>query len=148
MLLSDGACANLDALRIVAFGTVAPRPLTIGSYIPFVVRDSLTIFASFNLPAVVAPALPESLDSFASRLLIAQMITPSGVQFLSSPLHLLGLDIYNRRGAITWSDRMAFIRKAWLSTSTARATRVFVAFGLGGVVNTSARTGAMKRFAE
>lgn len=137
---------NKDRVFARAFGAVAPRSLTIGSYGPWVLRDSLTIAAAFNFPTVIASGLPESLETFASRLLIAQLVTPSAIQFISSPLHLLGLDVYNRQANLPLRERMAFIRQAWLDTSVARASRVFVAFGLGGVVNTSLRVRFMEKF--
>lgn len=139
-----GLAVNKDRVFARAFGTVAPRPLTLGSYVPWVIRDSLTIFASFNLPSLLAPCIPESVDAFASRLVLAQLIAPSAMQFCNSPLHLLGLDIYNRKGRLPWRNRLRFVRDAWPHISIARACRVFVAFGLGGVVNTGMRTRLME----
>jgi hypothetical protein len=42
----------------------------------------------------------------------AQLVSPAAVQFLSTPYHLLALDLYNRPGAtVTWKDRVALIRE-------------------------------------
>jgi hypothetical protein len=74
---------------------------------------------------------------------IAQFIAPAAVQFASTPMHLLGLDIYNRQG-MTLSERFTMVRKAWLGSSLARIARIVPAFGVGGVVNTSVRLRLMK----
>ena len=65
---------------------------------------------------------------------LAQLIAPCAAQFVSSPLHLLGMDLYNTpKSNVT--NRLAFIRKEYLKTSLARVGRIFPAFGIGGVAN-------------
>jgi hypothetical protein len=56
------------------------------------------------------------------------------MQILSTPLHLLGLDIYNRASA-TGEERKTFIKQEYFKTMLARMARIFPAFGVGGVVN-------------
>jgi len=87
----------------------------------------------------------------------AQLVTPCAAQALSSPLHLIGLDLYNnpaRTSAerlitvhslhllLTSSShlgrdlfRMAFVRQEYVGTTLARMGRIFPAYGIGGVVN-------------
>ncbi|KAL9578421.1 MAG: hypothetical protein Q9212_005728 [Teloschistes hypoglaucus] len=89
------------------FGTVAPRPLPPASYALLALRDSMTIFASFNLPSKFAPTLPESIENHCSRLSVAQFATPAFIQIFNSPLHLLGLDLYNRNQPTAVRDRMS-----------------------------------------
>lgn len=71
------------------------------SLVLFVARDGLTILATFNLPQLVAPSLPEYVDTFASRLSVAQFVLPAIMQVIATPLHLMGLDMYNRSGQIS-----------------------------------------------
>jgi hypothetical protein len=135
-----GLSAYKDSQFARAFGTLPARPFPLASFIPFVLRDGLTIFASFNAPPLLTPSLPQALDGYMSRNLLAQMIAPAGMQLLATPLHLLGLDMYNRSGRIPWRDRMQAIRLAWLSSSVARMCRIIPAYGVGGVVNTGIRS--------
>ncbi|PHJ24439.1 sequence orphan [Cystoisospora suis] len=69
---------------------------------------------------------------------IAQLLCPVGVQFLSTPLHLLSLDIYNRPGT-SYSDRMKFVGRAYGGTVAARSARILPAFGIGGILNTKTK---------
>ncbi|PSK42186.1 hypothetical protein B9Z65_4100 [Elsinoe australis] len=75
------------------FGTTAPTALPRASYGIFIVRDCMTLFASFNVPQMIAPRLPPSVDGYISRLSAAQVATPVMMQIFGTPLHLLGLDL-------------------------------------------------------
>ncbi|MCJ1335541.1 hypothetical protein MMC09_000813 [Bachmanniomyces sp. S44760] len=110
------------------------------SYALFALRDSMTIFASFNLPPLLAPMLPlgKSAEKTLGRANVAQFIAPAGIQLLSTPLHLWGLDLYNRP-RVRWTDRVNRVRRDWLGASFARMGRIVPAFGIGGVVNSSVR---------
>ena len=74
---------------------------------------------------------------------IAQFIAPAVVQVASTPLHLLGLDLYNR-GHISFQERWSLVRTAWFPSVCARIARIVPAFGVGGVVNTGVRQKLMK----
>ena len=78
----------------------------------------------------------------------AQFLAPAGIQLLSTPLHLWGLDLYNRpagagagagAGGVTWGARAKRVGRDWLGSSVARMGRVVPAFGVGGVVNAGVR---------
>lgn len=88
-----------DSQFTTMFGTISPRPLPPASYALLALRDSVTIFASFNLPPKLGPVLPESVEDHFSRLSVAQFTTPALVQIFNTPLQLLGLDRYNRNDA-------------------------------------------------
>ncbi|EPR58675.1 hypothetical protein TGPRC2_216660 [Toxoplasma gondii TgCatPRC2] len=64
----------------------------------------------------------------------AQLICPVLVQFLSTPLHLLSLDIYNKPGQ-SGMQRAKFVVGAYAGTVAARASRILPAFGIGGILN-------------
>ena len=125
------------------FGIISPRALPRTSYALLALRDSLTIFASFNLPPRLAPLLPQSVEDHFSRLTVAQFITPALVQTVNTPLHLLGLDLYNRGNTMPVRDRLRKVRLDWPVTSLARMCRVLPAFGIGVVVNNNMRTSMM-----
>jgi len=123
------------------FGAVSSRPVPPFTYGLFAIRDSMTIFASFNLPPLLAPILPisQSAERYFSRASAAQFLAPAAIQLLSTPCHLLGLDFYNRNGATSMADRLRKVRLDWLTSSLARMCRIVPAFGFGGVVNNGLR---------
>ncbi|KAI4715370.1 hypothetical protein E4T48_08443 [Aureobasidium sp. EXF-10727] len=142
-------CLYKDSRFAKLFGAAAAsaRPIPGPSYALFAVRDCLTVFASFNLPPLIAPLLPlsEGLQTHVSAASAAQFIAPAAVQLISTPLHLLGLDLYNRDGRLGARERMAKVRMDWLKSSFARMARIVPAFGVGGVVNTGVRRRLMQR---
>lgn len=117
----------------------------------FTVRDCLTIFASFNLPPLFAPHIAQHMGSEAQKWMsaasVAQFVTPAAVQIFSTPLHLLGLDLYNRPGVkVGGADgRAARVVRDWGKAAFARMGRIIPAFGVGGVVNAKVRRGFMER---
>lgn len=140
-------CLYKDSQFTRLFGTVSARPIPGASYALFAARDCMTVFASFNLPPLLAPHIPLSstLEKYISATSAAQFLAPASVQLLSTPLHLFGLDLYNRNGGTTFADRLSKVRKDWLMSSLARMARIVPAFGVGGVVNTSVRQKLMKK---
>lgn len=140
-------CLYKDSQFTKMFGTVSARPVPPATYALFAIRDSLTIFASFNLPAMIAPGLPlsEAAEQYVSRMSAAQFLAPVGIQIVSTPLHLLGLDFYNRNSATRMSERLSKVRVDWLKSSLARMGRIIPAFGAGGVVNMSVRKSLMTK---
>jgi hypothetical protein len=127
------------------FGTVSPRPVPPITYALFAARDSLTIFASFNLPPLLAPSLPLSgtAEKYVSSASAAQFIAPAAIQLISTPFHLLGLDFYNRNGGTTLAERFSKVKLDWMTSSLARMCRIIPAFGVGGVVNANLRKRGM-----
>ncbi|PKX93328.1 uncharacterized protein P174DRAFT_443211 [Aspergillus novofumigatus IBT 16806] len=109
------------------------------SYALFCLRDSITIFASFNVPALLAPSIPDRI--FAC---------PALMQFVSTPMHLLGLDLYNRQpaGGLGWRERVGRIRRDYVASCFARMGKIVPAYGVGGVVNVRMREGLMRRLSS
>ncbi|KAI9797765.1 MAG: hypothetical protein M1825_005699 [Sarcosagium campestre] len=145
-------CLYKDSQFARLFGppNSVPRPVPTASLALFAIRDSLTIFASFNLPPLLSKSFPGSDDAWdraaVGKLSVAQFVAPAGVQLLSTPLHLLGLDLYNRGGKdISRASRWDRIRRDWAKSSLARMCRIVPAFGVGGVVNTKVRKELMGR---
>ncbi|KAF2091667.1 hypothetical protein K490DRAFT_30930 [Saccharata proteae CBS 121410] len=150
-------CLYKDSKFTKMFGaaTGAPRAVGIATYGLFAARDSLTIFASFNVPPLLTPYISSYLESTSSALgtamkkhvdaaSVAQFTAPAAVQILSTPLHLLGLDLYNRPGAsVGWPSRIRKIGREWGMSCVARICRIVPAFGVGGVVNMKVRRNLM-----
>ena len=151
-----GICVYKDQVFVRMFGAPGqiPRPVPRASSLLFAVRDCITIFSSFNLPPLLGPVLDQhlttSIQKAVSGTTMAQFATPAAVQVLSTPLHLLGLDLYNRshssgHGSIPWRDRWDAVRKNWAISCVARIARIVPAYGCGGVVNTKIRRNLMER---
>ncbi|KAJ5170608.1 uncharacterized protein N7500_003391 [Penicillium coprophilum] len=128
---------------------IAPTPqIPKVSYGLFCLRDSITIWASFNIPALIAPSVPDFLASSPTmKSSIAQFACPAAMQFVSTPMHLLGLDLYNRQpaGGMHWTERAARIRRDYVPSCFARMGKIVPAYGVGGVVNVRMRDSLMKR---
>jgi hypothetical protein len=131
-ILKDRAFARM-------FGKGDPRPMPTSSMALFGMRDSMTILASFSLPSIISKRMQQQLKTDkAFSDTSSQLITPVSMQILSTPLHLFGLDLYNRPG-LSISTRLQFVKQEYLKTTLARMSRIFPAFGIGGVVNKNVR---------
>jgi hypothetical protein len=86
--------------------------------------------------------MSENVRKYVSSASAAQFITPAAVQLVSTPLHLLGLDLYNRPDA-SGAERSAKVVRDWAKSAVARICRIVPAFGVGGVVNMKVRGGLM-----
>lgn len=143
-------CLYKDNAFTQAFGSASAsrRPVGLPTFALFTIRDCLTIFASFNMPPLLAPHLErkmgEEVKKYVGAVSAAQFITPAAVQLVSTPLHLLGLDLYNRQGA-RWQERAGIVVKNWGKSAFARMGRIIPAFGVGGVVNMRVRRSLMEK---
>jgi hypothetical protein len=145
-------CLYKDSQFTQLFGSSANRrPVPLPTFALFTVRDCLTIFASFNLPPLLAPRLDahmsDQVRKYVAAASVAQFVTPAAIQLVSTPLHLLGLDLYNRPGAALGGPdgRASRVVRDWAKSALARIGRIVPAFGVGGVVNLKVRQGLMGR---
>ncbi|KAF1843586.1 uncharacterized protein K460DRAFT_407929 [Cucurbitaria berberidis CBS 394.84] len=140
--------------RLFAAPGSTPRPVPLPTFALFTIRDCLTIFASFNLPPLLAPTLEQQMSyevqKWVGAASVAQFVTPAAVQLVSTPLHLLGLDLYNRPGVAMMGQegRVGKVVRDWAKSAAARICRIVPAFGVGGVVNMKVRRGFMGRLEE
>jgi hypothetical protein len=75
----------------------------------------------------------------------AQFLAPAAVQIFSTPIHLLGLDLFNRQGRIGARERWSRVTRDWTVSALARMGRIVPAFGVGGVVNANVRKNLMTK---
>ncbi|KAI8336587.1 hypothetical protein BC941DRAFT_353927 [Chlamydoabsidia padenii] len=140
--INMGLCIYKDRSFTRMFGTTASRSFPTFSYLLFALRDSLTVAASFNAPAMISSWLQSSSEYWRTQperaTAAAQLACPSLVQFFSTPLHLLSLDLYNRPDATT-RQRVSLVRAEYLKSAVARIGRIGPAFGFGGIGNTKVR---------
>ncbi|KAF9892216.1 hypothetical protein FE257_001992 [Aspergillus nanangensis] len=117
------------------------------SYALFCLRDSITIFASFNIPPMIAPSIPDYVAATPGmKAALAQFSCPALMQFASTPMHLLGLDLYNRQppGGLGWRERVGRIARDYVPSCFARMGKIVPAYGVGGVANVRLRETMMK----
>lgn len=145
--MSLGLIKDSQFAKMFGPKTSVKRVIPPATYALFALRDSMTIFASFNLPPLIAPLLPlsEGVEKNISRASTAQFLAPAAIQLASTPLHLLGLDLYNRSARLGWGARWTKVRKDWFMSSLARMCRIIPAFGVGGVVNARVRKSLIGR---
>lgn len=68
----------------------------------------------------------------------SQLVSPGLVQLFSTPVHILGLDLYNHPGA-SCRARLRVVQDSFMPAIAMRVARIGVAFGVGGLGNTSMR---------
>ncbi|KNC76505.1 hypothetical protein SARC_10996 [Sphaeroforma arctica JP610] len=143
--VNGSLCIAKDRAFTRMFGTIAPTSLPIGSYGLFAVRDMATIGASFSLPVKVADHMHDEYGYDRKRALFAaQLLCPMAVQLVSTPMHLLGLDLYNNKTATT-SQRASFVGREYLKSTAARISRIAPAFGIGGISNRHFRESTIRK---
>ncbi|KAH8729083.1 hypothetical protein GQ44DRAFT_737243 [Phaeosphaeriaceae sp. PMI808] len=124
--------------QLFAATATSARPVPLPTFALFTIRDCITIFASFNLPPLLAPRIQPHLSDSARRYVsgasVAQFVAPAAVQVVSTPLHLLGLDLYNRGGNVGMGGRVSRVVRDWGISAFARMGRIVPAFGVGGLV--------------
>jgi hypothetical protein len=124
------------------FGTGSPRPVPLPSFILFSARDAMTICFSFIIPSRISPYMPQ--NPLLRPEVCAQFLAPATCQLFSTPLHLLGLDLYNRGGKQGFQQRWKAIKTNYWQSSAARMCRIVPAFGFGGVANIEVRKSLME----
>ena len=151
-VVSTTTCIYKDGRLARIFGSAAKSArVPLRSYALFTLRDAVTIHASFTLPVAVAPRLAhffstsnlgyylKALRSESASLKTSQMVLPALTQFLTTPIHLLGLDYHNNRGRVCFRTRVSTVVNGFKIACPLRILRIVPAFGVGNVVNTSMR---------
>lgn len=107
----------------------------------FLLRDGVTIFGSFTLAPKLSAAIPDSITSHPqAKPVISQLTVPVLTQFVATPLHLLGLDLYMRQHAVPLVDRVVQSQRYLASTTVVRCIRILPAFGFGCLANLELRS--------
>jgi len=125
--MKDGALAK-------AFAIGVPRPVPNHVLGLFALRDGITMYGSFALPAVYSEKIQELGISKPYADGIAQLAAPLSMQLINTPLNLIGLDLYNNRVKAV-IERLRLLQKLYLCTGVARMIRTVPAFGVGGLLN-------------
>ncbi|KAF2011406.1 hypothetical protein BU24DRAFT_426489 [Aaosphaeria arxii CBS 175.79] len=150
-IVSTAICVYKDGYFARLYGSsVRSDPVPAISYALFVTRDAVTVFACFIFPSVAAPyATRLSIGAGApfqylfgsetASLRTMQLLSPAGVQFISTPFHLMGLEMHNRRSRVGLRRRFAVLRRDMPAAVALRMLRIVPALGLGNVLNVALR---------
>ncbi|KAI0533136.1 hypothetical protein GGR58DRAFT_517166 [Xylaria digitata] len=113
--------------------TPSPRRMPKAVAGVFLARDAMTLFGSITLAPKAATYIPDSLTSnMHAKAAVSQLTMPVLTQLVATPVHLLGLDLYQRRQrSITVSNRLAYIAPELGGATFARCLRILPAFGFG-----------------
>jgi len=110
------------------------RAVPLTTYGTFLLRDALIIGAGFILPAMVAGGLKSNGMEQPTAEKVAQLATPCAMQTVITPIHLLGLNLYNTPVATT-AQRIKAVSKTYPEATGVRMFRFSWAYGVGGLVN-------------
>jgi len=158
---ATGAYTSSSIVKDVAFAKMfskaaetaaeVKRAVPMTTYGTFLFRDALIIGAGFILPAMVAGGFKSNGMEKQTADKVAQLATPCAMQVVITPIHLLGLNLYNTPVATT-SERLKAVAKTCPEATGVRMFRFFWAYGVGGLVNKSlnqrARDWTIEAYAE
>ena len=127
--------------------TTIAQKVPLASYGLWMSRDLIGVGSSFILPDLIARKVSESHPEHKKLTRdIAQFCVPVATQLVAGPLHLLGLDLFNRpmqdmplKHRVL--ERVAFLSNGFTAIVGARVARIIPGYGFGGVLNTYLRDG-------
>ncbi|CAN0178445.1 unnamed protein product [Ectocarpus sp. 4 AP-2014] len=134
-----GSIAKDQALTKI-FGVVgSAAKVPAASFALFTVRDVATMAAAFTLPTPMSTRMQQDfgVDSGMADM-TSQLVSPGLVQLFSTPVHILGLDLYNHPRS-SCRARLRVVQDSFMPAIAMRVARIGVAFGVGGLGNTSIR---------
>jgi hypothetical protein len=142
---ASGANIGLLAWRDSVFAREFSAPGAVKRATPkatfagFAVRDCATMAATFYFAPKATEYLVLEHDVNRHMAEIGCSLSiPVFSQFLTAPVHIAALDIYNRPD-VTTGDRVAQIKKEFGKVCFARGLRILPAFGIGSFSNNKFR---------
>lgn len=148
LALSTGANMTMsiakDRAFARAFGVILPTRLPASSYACWLGRDVISMFFFFTLPPLLNDVFSKSNMSDTAAL-ASRFLCPIVAQLFTTPLHLLGFDLYNR-GSVPLVTRISLIGSKFPATIAARITRIVPSYSFGSVCNASIRSAFSSTF--
>ncbi|KAJ5433662.1 uncharacterized protein N7458_012818 [Penicillium daleae] len=140
----DTVFSRLFVCATLPIQTPSKVPLTprtpFSTYSAFLLRDVITIYTSFALPSTVSSYVSDTAFSHPqAKAAVAQLAVPALGQAINTPVHLIGLEIYNRQGGVKLPEMIDFVRRNFVSAALVRIGRIIPAFGLGTLSNNELR---------
>ena len=134
-------CIIKDRAFARMFGTAVPTNVPTAAYAAWLGRDVVSMGVFFTAPPIVGRHLAEKyFDGDQDRgYYVAQVTLPLVLQTVTTPLHRLGLDCYNRPVA-TAAERLRFLRSDYWSTVGIRMVRMAPPWSVGTIGNREMRS--------
>ena len=92
----------------------------------------------FTLPPIVGKQIAEYTGNEKNGYYAAQIVLPLALQTVTTPIHLLGYDIYNNPNN-SWAQRVAFLKKDYLKNVSIRMLRQAPPWSFGTIGNREIR---------
>ena len=134
-----GGLTRLFQAFAVLFGTKQPVGVPLGSYAAWLTRDFVSMGVIFTLPPIVGKQVGEMIGSEKAGFYAAQFGLPLALQTVTTPIHLLGYDIYNNPNN-TVGQRLAFMGKDYFKNVGIRMIRMVPPWSVGTIGNKELRT--------
>lgn len=142
-VMKDRAFAYMFAADSAA---AAVQKVPVATYGLWLSRDLIGVGSSFVLPDLIAQKVSNTCnpEEVKRNRDLSQFLVPVATQFVAGPLHLLGLDLFNRpMQGMSWRDvfveRGRFLVDGYSAVVGARIARIIPGYGFGGVLNTKFR---------
>lgn len=137
-LTNTYTCILKDRAFARIFGTKSVGSVPMGSYGAWLMRDFVSMAVIFSAPPVVGKQVAKYTGSEESGYYAAQIVLPLALQTVTTPIHLLGYDIYNNPKADV-SARIAFLKKDYFKNVAIRMLRMAAPWSFGTIGNTKIR---------
>jgi hypothetical protein len=141
-------CIIKDRAFARMFGTSVPTNVPKGAYAAWLSRDFVSMGVFFTLPPIVGRELAKYMDGDQNKgYYVAQIALPLVLQTVTTPLHRLGYDIYNKPIASV-SERLRFLKTDYWSTVGIRMVRMAPPWSVGTIGNRELRTSFLSLFGK
>merc|ERR1719273_1491992 len=139
-VVNTSTCIAKDRAFAKLFGASAPDPTKSMkmSYCAWLGRDLISMGVFFTLPPIVGKQIASITGNEKNGYYAAQIALPLLVQTITTPIHLLGYDIYNNPGN-TASQRIAFMQKDYWQNVSIRMVRMAPPWSIGTILNKELR---------
>lgn len=144
---NTGTCIIKDRAFAQMFGTAVPTNVPAGAYAAWLSRDFLSMGVFFTLPPIVGAKLSKHVGGEENGYRIAQITLPLVLQTITTPLHLLGYEIYNNPKPVGGlADRITFLKKDYWKNVSIRMLRMAPPWSFGTIGNREVRARILKNF--
>jgi hypothetical protein len=131
-------CIGKDRAFAKLFGTTTAAAVPMGSYAAWLTRDLVSMGVFFTLPPLVAKEVAKTTGDEKTAYYAAQIGLPLVLQTVTTPIHLLGYDIYNNPNNTT-AQRIEFLKKDYFKNVSIRMVRMFAPWSVGTIGNREMR---------
>jgi len=138
-------CIAKDRAYARIFGTKVNAKVPMASNVAWLVRDVVSMGVFFTLPPLVAPTVAKYTGSDRSGYYAAQIFLPLALQTITTPIHLLGYDIYNHPDKKV-GERVAFLKNDYWKTVSIRMLRMAAPWSFGTIGNRELRRMFTEKF--